>query len=125
MPKILGVNHVDAVRALEKADFRIERQSKHIVMTDGARIVTILRENPVSSFTMGGDRQGCRLDAGGVPEATVNRRRNKRLELTRLGQARCSGSSAGPRPASRRCYQEIAVQRNHNVGHRCPHITRP
>ncbi len=54
MPKIPGVNHLDAVRALEKAGFRIVRQGKHVVMSDGTRIVTVPRHNPVNSFTMGG-----------------------------------------------------------------------
>ncbi len=54
MPKIPGVNHRDAVRALEKAGFRVVRQSKHVVMTDGARILTIPRHNPVNAYTMGG-----------------------------------------------------------------------
>ena len=54
MPKIPGVNHLNAVRALEKAGFRIIRQGKHIVMTDGVRILTIPRHNPVNAFTMGG-----------------------------------------------------------------------
>ena len=54
MPKIPGVNHLDAVKALQKAGFRIIRQSKHIVMTDGVRIITIPRNNPVNAFTMGG-----------------------------------------------------------------------
>ena len=54
MPKIPGVNHLDAVRALEKAGFRIVRQGKHIVMSDGVRILTIPRHNPVNAFTMGG-----------------------------------------------------------------------
>jgi predicted RNA binding protein YcfA (HicA-like mRNA interferase family) len=54
LPKIAGVNHLDAVRALEKAGYRIARQGKHIVMTEGARIVTIPRHNPVNAFTMGG-----------------------------------------------------------------------
>ena len=53
MPKLPGVNHLDAVRALEKAGFRILRQGKHIVMSDGARIVTIPRHNPVNAYTMG------------------------------------------------------------------------
>lgn len=53
MPKLAGINHLDAVRALEKAGFRIKRQGKHIVMTDGARIVTIPRHNPVNAITMG------------------------------------------------------------------------
>jgi predicted RNA binding protein YcfA (HicA-like mRNA interferase family) len=43
-----------AVKALEKAGFRIARQGKHIVMTNGERIVTVPRHNPVNSLTMGG-----------------------------------------------------------------------
>ena len=54
MPKIPGVNHQDAVRALEKAGFRVVRHSNHVVMTDGARILTIPRHNPVNAYTMGG-----------------------------------------------------------------------
>ena len=54
MPKIPGVNHLDAVRALEKAGFRIVRQGKHVVMSNGQRIVTVPRHNPVNAFTMGG-----------------------------------------------------------------------
>jgi predicted RNA binding protein YcfA (HicA-like mRNA interferase family) len=51
---IPGVNHQAAVRALERAGFRIIRQGKHIVMTDGTRQVTIPRHNPIKAFTMGG-----------------------------------------------------------------------
>ena len=54
MPKIPGINHLEAVRALEKAGFRIVRQGKHVVMSNGQRIVTIPRHNPVNAFTMGG-----------------------------------------------------------------------
>lgn len=55
MPKIPGVNHLEAVRALKKAGFRVARQGrKHIVLTDGQRILTIPRHNPVNAFTMGG-----------------------------------------------------------------------
>jgi predicted RNA binding protein YcfA (HicA-like mRNA interferase family) len=53
MPKLPGVNHLDAVRALQKVGFQIQRQGKHIVMTDGVRIVTIPRHNPVNAITMG------------------------------------------------------------------------
>jgi predicted RNA binding protein YcfA (HicA-like mRNA interferase family) len=52
--KLPGVNHLDAVRALEKAGFRIVRQGKHIVMSNGERLLTIPRHNPVKAFTMGG-----------------------------------------------------------------------
>jgi predicted RNA binding protein YcfA (HicA-like mRNA interferase family) len=54
LPKIPGVNHLDAVRALEKRGFTIVRQGKHIVMSDGTRIITIPRHNPVNAFTLGG-----------------------------------------------------------------------
>jgi len=54
VPKLAGVNHLDAVRVLEKVGFRIARQGKHIVLTDGQRILTVPRHNPVNAFTMGG-----------------------------------------------------------------------
>jgi len=54
VPRIAGVNPQDAVRALQKVGFRVVRQGKHIVMSDGIRIVTIPRHNPVDAFTMGG-----------------------------------------------------------------------
>jgi predicted RNA binding protein YcfA (HicA-like mRNA interferase family) len=53
MPKLPGVIQQDAIRALEKVGFRIARQGKHVVMTDGARTVTIPRHNPVNAITMG------------------------------------------------------------------------
>jgi len=54
LPKIPGVNHLDVVRALEKSGFAVVRQGKHIVMSNGIRIVTIPRHNPVNAFTLGG-----------------------------------------------------------------------
>jgi predicted RNA binding protein YcfA (HicA-like mRNA interferase family) len=54
VPKIPGVNHLDAVRALQKAGFVIIRQGKHIVMNNGTRQVTIPRHNPIKAHTMGG-----------------------------------------------------------------------
>jgi predicted RNA binding protein YcfA (HicA-like mRNA interferase family) len=54
VPRIPGVSHQQAIRALERAGFWIVRQGKHVAMTDGTRIVTIPRHNPVNAFTMGG-----------------------------------------------------------------------
>ncbi len=54
MPKLPGINHLRAVRALEKAGFNVVTQGKHIVMTDGTRIITIPRNNPVNEYTMAG-----------------------------------------------------------------------
>lgn len=64
MGRIPGVNHLDAIRALEKAGFRVVRQGKHAVLSDGTRILTIPRHNPVNAFTMGGIVR----DAGLTPE---------------------------------------------------------
>lgn len=55
MPKIAGVNHLQAIRSLKKAGFAVVRQGgKHVVMSDGARFVTVPRSNPVNAYTMGG-----------------------------------------------------------------------
>ena len=54
MAKLPGVNHKQAVKAFEKAGFWISRQGKHITMTNGERIITIPRANPINSYTMAG-----------------------------------------------------------------------
>jgi predicted RNA binding protein YcfA (HicA-like mRNA interferase family) len=56
MPKLPGVNHLEAIRAFEKAGFVIERQGKHVTMRKAGhpRPITIPRNNPINSFTMGG-----------------------------------------------------------------------
>ena len=54
MPRLPGVPHLQAVRALERAGFRVVRESKHIVMSNGQRIITLPRANPINAFTMGG-----------------------------------------------------------------------
>jgi predicted RNA binding protein YcfA (HicA-like mRNA interferase family) len=53
--KIPGVPHRRAVRALEKAGFRIAREGRnHIVLTNGKRIVTVPRHDPLNALTLGG-----------------------------------------------------------------------
>ena len=54
MPSLPRVHHLNAVRALESVGFVVVRQGKHVVMSDGARFITIPRHNPVNAFTMGG-----------------------------------------------------------------------
>ena len=54
MPKLPGINHLQALRALEKAGFKIVRQSGHIVLSNGSRFVIVPRNNPIHAFTMGG-----------------------------------------------------------------------
>lgn len=54
MPKLPGISHQRAVRTFKKAGFWITKQGKHITMTNGERIVTIPRTNPINAFTMAG-----------------------------------------------------------------------
>jgi len=55
MPKIAGINHRRAIRALERAGFRIVREGrKHVVMSNGVRFLTVPRNDPINAYTMGG-----------------------------------------------------------------------
>ncbi len=55
MGRVPGIPHRKAVRALKKAGFYVAREGrKHIVMSDGVRILTIPRHDPVNAFTMAG-----------------------------------------------------------------------
>jgi len=54
VPRLPGISHQNAVRALERAGFRVLRQGKHVVLSDGSRILTVPRANPINAFTMGG-----------------------------------------------------------------------
>ena len=53
MPRVPGVNHPRAVRALEKAGFQVVKQGKHITMSNGVMRVHIPRNNPIKAVTMG------------------------------------------------------------------------
>lgn len=48
MPKLSGVNQQRAVKAFQKAGFWVGREGKYIAMTNGERITTIPRANPLS-----------------------------------------------------------------------------
>ena len=54
MTRIPGISHMRSVRALEKAGFQTLREGKHVVMSDGSRLLTIPRENPINAYTMAG-----------------------------------------------------------------------
>ncbi|HEX4707172.1 MAG TPA: type II toxin-antitoxin system HicA family toxin [Candidatus Udaeobacter sp.] len=49
MPKLPGINHLRAIRALEKAGFHIDRQGRHVFMSKGSLRVVIPRNNPVDA----------------------------------------------------------------------------
>ncbi len=64
MPKIAGINQAQAIKAFEKLGFRIIRQGKHIIMSNGQIRLVIPRHNPINAFTMGGIAK----DAGLTPD---------------------------------------------------------
>jgi predicted RNA binding protein YcfA (HicA-like mRNA interferase family) len=68
MPRIPGISQKDAERVLRKAGFKLIRQGKHVIMSDGIRIVTIPRHNPINSFTMGKIAK----DAGLTPQGFLD-----------------------------------------------------
>ena len=63
MPRIPGINHRQAVRALKKSGFRVAREGrKHIVMSDGIHFITIPRNNPINAYDNGRYSQRQRTD---------------------------------------------------------------
>jgi predicted RNA binding protein YcfA (HicA-like mRNA interferase family) len=64
MPRLPGISQRTAQRVLAKVGFEVIRQGKHMIMSDGVRIVQIPRHNPINSFTMGKIAQ----DAGLTPQ---------------------------------------------------------
>jgi predicted RNA binding protein YcfA (HicA-like mRNA interferase family) len=54
MPKLLGIHHLEAIRAFEKAGFWVTRQGKHAIMYNGVITLIIPRHNPIDAMTMGG-----------------------------------------------------------------------
>lgn len=52
MPKVPGVNHLDAIRAFKKVGFYVAREGKHTIMTNGVGILVIPRHNPINAYTM-------------------------------------------------------------------------
>ena len=52
MPKLPGVNHLRAVKALQKAGFSVDRQGRHIFMSKGALKAVLPRANPIDAYTM-------------------------------------------------------------------------
>lgn len=47
-----GVPHLRAQRAFEKAGFRIIRQGKHTIMSDGTKYLAIPRHDPLNPYTL-------------------------------------------------------------------------
>lgn len=53
MPRLPGINHQRAIKAFEKAGFKVVSQGKHITMTDdNEHLIVISRGNPINTYTM-------------------------------------------------------------------------
>ena len=52
MPGIPDKNHRRVVAAFQKIGYWIERESRHIIMTNGAVQLRIPRHNPINALTM-------------------------------------------------------------------------
>lgn len=64
MPKLPGISHTEAVRVFGKLGYRIAREGKHTVMSNGKVRLTIPRHNPINAFTMAAIAR----DAGLTPD---------------------------------------------------------
>lgn len=65
MPKLPGIPHKAAIRALEKVGWRVVREGKHTIMGNGSVSLPIPRHNPINALTMGNIAK----QAGLTPEA--------------------------------------------------------
>jgi predicted RNA binding protein YcfA (HicA-like mRNA interferase family) len=54
MPRIPGIGYEQAIRALLKVGYRVIREGKHTILSNGEKRLAIPRHNPINSFTMGG-----------------------------------------------------------------------
>ncbi len=64
MPRLPGISHAQAVRVFGKTGFRIAREGKHTIMSNGRVRLTIPRHTPINAFTMADIAR----DAGLTPE---------------------------------------------------------
>jgi predicted RNA binding protein YcfA (HicA-like mRNA interferase family) len=64
VPKLPGISHAQELRVFSKAGFRIIREGKHTIMSNGRVRLTIPRHNPINAFTMAGIAR----DAGLAPD---------------------------------------------------------
>jgi predicted RNA binding protein YcfA (HicA-like mRNA interferase family) len=53
MPKLPGIGQRDAVRVLEKRGFRVIRQGKHLILSNGTTMVQVPRHTTINAYTMG------------------------------------------------------------------------
>jgi len=68
MPRIPGISSDLAVRTFKKLGYRVIRQGKHVIMSDGVTRLVIPRHSPINAYTMG----AIASDAGLTPAEFKN-----------------------------------------------------
>jgi predicted RNA binding protein YcfA (HicA-like mRNA interferase family) len=64
VPRLPDISHSEAVRVFSKLGYRIAREGKHTVMSNGKVRLTIPRHSTINAFTMANIAR----DAGLTPE---------------------------------------------------------
>ena len=64
MPKLPGVSSNEALRVFRKLGYRVLREGKHDVLSNGDNRLIVPRHNPINAFTMAAIAR----DAGLTPE---------------------------------------------------------
>jgi predicted RNA binding protein YcfA (HicA-like mRNA interferase family) len=64
MPKLPGISCAQAMRVFSKLGYRVAREGKHTIMSNGKVRLTLPRHNPINAFTMADIAR----DAGLTPE---------------------------------------------------------
>jgi len=52
MPRLPGVSEKEAVRVFQKLGYRANRESGHLIMSNGERRLVIPRHDPINAITM-------------------------------------------------------------------------
>jgi predicted RNA binding protein YcfA (HicA-like mRNA interferase family) len=63
MPRLPGISHATAVRVFTKLGFRIAREGKHTVMSNGKVRLTIPCHTSINAFTMARNRESRRFNS--------------------------------------------------------------
>lgn len=64
MPSLPGVSQADDIRVFQKLGYRVARQGKHVVMSNGQIRLIVPRHNSINALTMGAIAR----DAGTTPQ---------------------------------------------------------
>jgi predicted RNA binding protein YcfA (HicA-like mRNA interferase family) len=68
MPRLPDISHAEAVRVFSKLGYRIAREGKHTIMSNGKIRLTIPRYRSITPFTMAAIARDAGLTPEGIKE---------------------------------------------------------